>query len=333
MSVFKQVFVSEQRLPKELSVGFLHIKSVRTLPINQVVYHQKSKNHIGLSIMGEVANPHRDHSLVYIQMYRLPKAAKDLAHDRAFFGDERKKWVRLPDGVNFEPTMLVPRHMPSTWSHEAFAISGHHIIRVFQNPRLALLLRFLLTSGTLLDHRLFVDVSSRMRIIEDQWNLHPPEFEPKRGKPPATDAALPKAVLREVSGAVVRGRDYIGISQKKTRPDVIQQKLYDAVNAVIGKKVLVKDRAGLAIDLGCLWGQTICDAVGWEWRSVRFPKSNPVYCVVSPDRAFVVSPTYFMLRTLRKKGANAENTTLLLYNMIKDGGFDDAPPKSYRCLN
>jgi hypothetical protein len=114
----------------------------------------------------------------------------------------------------------------------------------------------------------------------------------------------------------------------------VQQAIYEAVDRVIAspKRLASRRVEDLAIDLGCLWGQTVCDAKGWTWCALNMESGKKSYVVGDPKRSHVVAPMDFLLRMLRKRGENAENTTLLLYNMIMAGELEKGVSKSYRVV-
>jgi hypothetical protein len=213
MPNFLEIHTEEQLLPKDLSCGFIRLKSVRNLPISRFVYHRQSNNQVGFSLFGDVGDQAED-ALVYVQMYCLPKGAKAFADDYQFYAEDKLKWVRLPDGPKFEPDMLTPRSIPASWNHEAFALRGRSIVHVYQSARLALLLRLVVDSGPMLTNPLCMDALANMRIVENQWDLESPLCQPKRRKPPATDVALP-ADVKEVRGAIQRGLEYLQLSPAK----------------------------------------------------------------------------------------------------------------------
>ena len=84
-----------------------------------------------------------------------------------------------------------------------------------------------------------------------------------------------------------------------------------------------------AIALGCLWGQTVCDALGWEWCLVKKGDAK-IFSVASPNRSHFVPPMQFLQDQIRRRGADAEITTLLLFNVLVAG---DLPPARARDLH
>jgi hypothetical protein len=95
------------------------------------------------------------------------------------------------------------------------------------------------------------------------------------------------------------------------------------------RRVAKLDTASLA--MGCLWGQTICDLLGWEWASVRLGAEWEDYGVVSPNRSHVVFPLRYFRKLL--SDPESDQTSKLLYNMLKAGSLPPAEPGSYMVLS
>jgi hypothetical protein len=106
--------------------------------------------------------------------------------------------------------------------------------------------------------------------------------------------------------------------------------MLNAIDAVsLGKKQLKKDAVlDLAINLGCLWGQTVCDEQGWKWCCLVLGDGRETNVIVTPNRSHMVSPMDFVLEQLQKR-LPEENTSMLLFNMLKKKKFRRARPKSY----
>jgi hypothetical protein len=67
--------------------------------------------------------------------------------------------------------------------------------------------------------------------------------------------------------------------------------------------------------IGCLWGQTICDQVGWEWAKVRLGADWEGYGIVSPTKSHVVFPLHFVRDLL--SDPERDQTSRALYNLLK----------------
>ena len=75
----------------------------------------------------------------------------------------------------------------------------------------------------------------------------------------------------------------------------------------------------VALGLGCLWGQAVCDLLGWEWASVRLGPEWQDYGVVPPGRSHVIFPVRYVRGLLADPGR--DRTSLLLYNMLRAGSL------------
>lgn len=87
----------------------------------------------------------------------------------------------------------------------------------------------------------------------------------------------------------------------------------------------------MAIDLGLLWGQMLCEAKGWEWRTLTYPDGGKSLAVCSPDLSHQVNPINFIFA--RVVDPSKPNTCLLLFNMIVAGKAPMAAPGSLGLLN
>jgi hypothetical protein len=147
-----------------------------------------------------------------------------------------------------------------------------------------------------------------------------------------TDAPMKASLRGEIKAALVRARALLQLTAKSSPADA-QRGIYDVVTEIIEdkkrtEKSLLDD---LAIDLGCLWGQSVCDALGWEWRVVN-RGDDELHAVVSKDRAYFIAPLVYLRRQLDQRGKTADNTTLLLFNMLKTNKLPHSRPKEYLML-
>ena len=126
------------------------------------------------------------------------------------------------------------------------------------------------------------------------------------------------------------GRAYAHLKLKPNASAIrVQEAIGDAINAVtLGKKKLPKKaREDFAFDLGCLWGQTVCDALGWQW-CVATVDGDEFVGVASKNRSHIVPVLNFICTQIEKRSPE-DNTSLLLFNMLKAGSFGKAKPGSY----
>jgi hypothetical protein len=87
----------------------------------------------------------------------------------------------------------------------------------------------------------------------------------------------------------------------------------------------------LALCLGCLWGQVVCDECGWSWALVTLDDGDEVYGVVPPDRAQVVFPMAYVHDLLDEPAGH--ETNLVLYQTIQGRSLPEARPGEYLVLD
>jgi hypothetical protein len=143
------------------------------------------------------------------------------------------------------------------------------------------------------------------------------------------DRALTKKEAEDIRLSVARGHRQLRLAAGKASSQQTQKHIRDAIDKVVlGKSKLTGSaKKDLAVNLGCLWGQTICDAVGWEWCFARI-NGTGTYCVVPPNRSYAIAPMQFVLEQLNKKPP-ADNTSLLLFNMVKAGTLPKSKARAY----
>jgi hypothetical protein len=132
----------------------------------------------------------------------------------------------------------------------------------------------------------------------------------------AADRELTASERKDVNRSVQRGYAHLELAPD-TPAAQTQKALGKAVRQVIKAKQRpdAKALADLAVNLGCLWGQTTCDASDWTWRAVKIGRAY-VPAIVPPDRSHRVSPLHFMQRQLARR-AREDSSTLLLFEMIR----------------
>jgi hypothetical protein len=146
-----------------------------------------------------------------------------------------------------------------------------------------------------------------------------------------SDRPLKASEAEDVRVCIERAYEHI-----KLKPGAavmrVQKAMRDVVDAVnLGKKKLPKKtQEDFGIELGCLWGQTVCDALGWEWCMATVDGYTALV-VASRNRSHVVPVLQFMCTQVEKRPPE-ENTSLLLFNMLKArslGSFGKAKAGAY----
>jgi hypothetical protein len=147
------------------------------------------------------------------------------------------------------------------------------------------------------------------------------------------DRPLTEDERQEVAGYITDALRVTGLSMGEAAPDRIQVVIRETID--LFRSLQESDRAAVlddaALRLGCLWGQSVCDRLGWEWASVRLGREWEDYGVVTPGRSHVIFP----VRYIRELLADPERdpTSLALYNMLKVGSLPPAEPGSYQVLS
>lgn len=150
-----------------------------------------------------------------------------------------------------------------------------------------------------------------------------------RANPLGSDRPLNAGEKKDVVRSIARGYKHLKISPS-TSPAESQRAIRDLIDRIVRgqQKVTPKTSTDLAVNLGCLWGQTVCDNAGWEWCLARVDGKD-LLAVAAPDRSHLVSPMHFLRSQLTKRRPG-DNTSLLLFNMIKSGTpLSRAQPNTY----
>jgi hypothetical protein len=115
-------------------------------------------------------------------------------------------------------------------------------------------------------------------------------------------------------------------------PDDWQQRLYEAINAFRAQPAEVREArlSEAALCFGCLWGEALWNETDWEWAAVSLEPDKELYGVVSPARSHVVFPLHYLRDLL--SDPERDQTSLLLYNMLKAGDLPPAEPGEYKVL-
>ena len=144
-----------------------------------------------------------------------------------------------------------------------------------------------------------------------------------------SDRPLELAEEKEIRLAVGRGYKHLKLKRGRATPMQIQEAMLKTIDSIMDSKKRKTARAieDLAIDLGCLWGQTVCDTIGWEWCFATIGIEN-VFAVAPPNRSYVVAPMCFVQTQLQKRPPE-DNTSLLLFNMIVGGSLPKAKAGTY----
>lgn len=122
-----------------------------------------------------------------------------------------------------------------------------------------------------------------------------------------------------IADALDQGANMLAIGPATATPDDVQQRIYNEINRIRDEyyRYDSDDLDEIAAALGSLWGESVCDAMGWEWRVIKIDDYESI-AVVSTSRSCLVFPVEYISELL--KDPDRDHTSLLLYNMIKKGG-------------
>ncbi|HSJ63514.1 MAG TPA: hypothetical protein VK922_06345 [Gemmatimonadaceae bacterium] len=136
------------------------------------------------------------------------------------------------------------------------------------------------------------------------------------------------ADLRDFQAA---GNEGVAVVTDRDTPSAIVEAI-GAVSSGLGE-LEQEARVQASVGLGALWGEQVHRALGWEWVMLSWGKpDDEIFALVSPDRAFYISPVYLLLPYAT--GARSEDTSVLLFNMLLDGsGLPRSKPHRYRELS
>lgn len=144
-----------------------------------------------------------------------------------------------------------------------------------------------------------------------------------------SDRPLTPEEERDIRLSVRRGYKLLKLKPESATAEQVQEAMCKVIDAVFlgKKKVATRAIEDMGVNLGCLWGQTICDKLGWEWCYMT-AHGGESYAIVPPDRSYALEPMNFVFTQLQKK-LPEENTSLLLFNMVVGGSLEKQKRGAY----
>jgi hypothetical protein len=306
--------------PGSFALGFLKIRGLRSMPgIFRYSVGNDSTAHFSLDEL----TPRRGTVCDFrAYMYKSQGPRSEFRKDMEFWG--------LAKGPNprsrLDPSLLALRP-PARWSHEALR-GGREICHVYRGPGagFAAILFYTSAKGPAGECRRLREINRGLTWAPNDWVVRKGyvNVRPHGG---ATDEPLPPPVRAEVRSAVKRARDSLNLSPRAGAADAVEA----IETKITGRRAGKAKLDDLAIDLGCLWGQSVVDALAWEWCRVTDADGKAVFAVASPDRSHYVAPLHYMKRQVRRRNGTG-NTTLLLFNLLKARKMPASGPHGYRLL-
>jgi|SRR6266850_1121080 len=143
-----------------------------------------------------------------------------------------------------------------------------------------------------------------------------------------SDRPLTAAESKDIRLSIQRGYKHL-----KLKPAMSAEKVQKAICAAIDAVCLGKRKAtkrqieDMGMNLGCLWGQTICDRLGWEWCYIT-AHGDEDFAIVPPDRSYAIEPMSYVFTQLHGRPPE-DNTSLLLFNMVVGGSLEKQKRGAY----
>lgn len=101
-------------------------------------------------------------------------------------------------------------------------------------------------------------------------------------------------------------------------PEVIVTRIGGFVDEVRAGRRPEPNNQDVRLGIGVLWGEQLRAQVGWRWVHLSYPNGFASYALVPDDRAFACFPLN-RLSELMKPGAEGVNTSIPLFDSIRDG--------------
>lgn len=136
----------------------------------------------------------------------------------------------------------------------------------------------------------------------------------------------------DIRVSVTRGYEHLKLEPGAISAQQTQQAIRDEIDAMLHrkKKATKKLTRELGVNLGCLWGQTICDPLGWHWCMVTADGADS-YAIASANGSHFIEPMNFIFGQLTSP-ASGDNTSRLLFNMLQAGKLPPAEAGAYQRL-
>jgi hypothetical protein len=310
----REIWMSEQRLTDEIRFGCFQLKMAHKLPLYEVFAHADAAD-VTISLKGETPAPWDDINFVTIYSYRFPKGKSEFESRIQFFSDTRKTRGKIREGIRFEPGILAVANVSEAWEHDGFARSAGDIMHVYTSKKFGLLIRYFARSGSILDHPLLSEVHKNLRIIDDQWVQEFPTTQPlKKQRSQVAESEMDEAALSEITEAIKRAKERLGLTAR-SKSDVIINAIASTIDDTRSQKRLSADeKQQLAIDLGCLWADTVRRKKKWQWATVPLTPTKSIHAICHPTRSHAVAALSLVHDLL--KAARKPNNSALLFNMI-----------------
>ena len=135
--------------------------------------------------------------------------------------------------------------------------------------------------------------------------------------------------LEDLQEILTSARDALILIPADASPDDIVQAISEAADGL--RSLRLEDQKALeaSIPFGALWGEQVNRALGWEWVWLTEAEDQQYeyYAVVSPGREHYISPFFLLTHYIMR--AKEDDTSVLLFNMLKAGMLPPSRPRGY----
>ena len=149
-------------------------------------------------------------------------------------------------------------------------------------------------------------------------------------KRPPSDRFLTSDEQSEVKKCIKSAFELLHIEPTEAKLDDIHVKISDFIDSYRTEYASEDSIIETALVIGCLWGQIVCDRLKWQWVYVTI-EGNEIFGIISPKREYVIFPMVYIRDLL--KSPEADQTSLLLYNMLKAGKLPPSEENKYLVLS
>ena len=138
-------------------------------------------------------------------------------------------------------------------------------------------------------------------------------------------------LLRELNAQAEDGvRHLMGKAAATATPkDVVAALLAHVDKVHAGEIRSPKGKDDHVLMLACAWGEQVCRGLGYQWVHVQWEGGGSIG-IVPDNRAFAIYPMPYIRRIY--EDPHADNTILLLYNMLAAGNVPQSKPWTYLTL-
>jgi len=145
-------------------------------------------------------------------------------------------------------------------------------------------------------------------------------------QPSVKEQSLSQTDRQAIAAADSEARYYLRCG-KNDAPEFVQDRIHNKINeARDSSKTLEVDIERLSMLLGCLWGQTICDAIHWEWIKAVIENETHL-AIVACDRSHMILPLQFIGGLLEHP--ERDQTSRITFKYLKEGQLEPGDPGKY----